>query len=77
MRVKSWIAFILIFSVVRMKAACAPSRRAVRTPLKQRHKAVVAYRKRMLMCGKVTHKNLIDGSPYSEKRKLKIFHFPD
>ena len=21
----------------------------------------------MLMCGKVTHKNLIDGSPYSEK----------
>ena len=30
----------------------------------------------MLMCGKVTHKNLIDGSPYSEKRKLKIFHFP-
>ena len=27
------------------------------------------------MCGKVTHKNLIDGSPYSEKRKLKIFHF--
>ena len=34
MRVKSWIAFILIFSVVRMKAACAPSRRAVRTPLK-------------------------------------------
>ena len=33
-------------------------------------------RKRMLMCGKVTHKNLIDGSPDSEKRKLKIFHFP-
>ena len=33
-------------------------------------------RDRMLMCGKVTHKNLIDGSPYSEKRKLKIFHFP-
>ena len=33
-------------------------------------------RERMLMCGKVTHKNLIDGSPYSEKRKLKIFHFP-
>ena len=30
----------------------------------------------MFMCGKVTHKNLIDGSPYSEKRKLKIFHFP-
>lgn len=27
------------------------------------------------MYGKVTHKNLIDGSPYSEKRKLKIFHF--
>ena len=34
MRVKSWIAFILIFSVVRMKAACAPLRRAVRAPLK-------------------------------------------
>ena len=30
----------------------------------------------MLMCGKVTRKNLIDDSPYSEKRKLKIFHFP-
>ena len=30
----------------------------------------------MLMYGKVTHENLIDGSPYSEKRKLKIFHFP-
>ena len=76
MRVKSWIAFILIFSVVRMKAACAPSRRAVRAPLKTAPQSRGAYRKRMLMCGKVTHKNLIDGSHYSEKRKLKIFHFP-